>query len=245
MSSASSPGRSRAVEKYEIGDQAHPFALIRGVPAGACDDRLERGRPQLADLREPEGLLRGARHRPGERRPHLVDDATLEHRLRPLANPPLEDIRRDLEAHDHRRAARGPAQSRSWFATSDAPSSARSSARTRRLRSWGWTAAAAAESRSSEPEDARRAGRDPPHARPARVSPDGRRGECPARPAQPSGRGRCRHRPLLRRDRRRARRSHRGRARRTLRRSSPRRARGSPTSRVGADGWLVRIGSPR
>ena len=55
--SAQSPPATQAVET-RAGDPPHPLALVRGVPARAHDDRLERlGSRAARDLLEPERLL--------------------------------------------------------------------------------------------------------------------------------------------------------------------------------------------
>src|SRR5215213_497905 len=83
-----------------------PLPLVGGVAARADDHGLDRlVARERGDLVEAEHVARCRRDRPGQRGPHLLLDAGLEHRAGPLLDAPLELGRLDLETEEQRRAA--------------------------------------------------------------------------------------------------------------------------------------------
>src|SRR5579872_5854181 len=95
------PGRSIRGDHSDARDAAHPLALIRRVPTRAHDERGDRlVARQRRDLLEPECLPRGQRDRPLERAANFFLDAGVEHRARPLLDPPFEHVLLEIEADD-------------------------------------------------------------------------------------------------------------------------------------------------
>ena len=216
---------------------------------GACGRRSARRavRSELGDLREAERLLGRARHRARERRAHLVDDASREHRLGALPDAVLEDGGGDVEADDQRRTA-GRAVPEPVAGRPRATSPAlRELERTHEpLPVVGMDGLAQPRGRDPRAADARRRGRRRPRARSGRASLRARPAAGrPGRRARPGGTGPFRPTTTAAPRSTTSSSISRGRAPRTRRRSSPRRRSQIATSRVGRVGWFVRIGRPR
>ena len=133
------------VDHDDAGNASQPLPLVGGVAASSPHDRLDCVVAwQVRDLAQADHLPRGRRELLRQRVANLGLHPGLEHRLRPLGDPPLE--RRPSPRRGRRRASDGACRSsRADHAPAGAthPHRRARAPRTTRRRSFGCRAAAA------------------------------------------------------------------------------------------------------